>query len=179
MTKDQLKGLGTGIILATALFIPSVLAGDEEPTDAKDQAVSDDAESVASDHGDQFTDEKWEEYQELIAEHSVVEEMLLAADEKNQSLNEEIADLETELEERKDQEAEKVDASAQVLYLVVTQGMTAGEIGEILERAEVVNSSSEFRQYIEDEELVMSIRTGEYLLTEDMAISEIADQITK
>lgn len=179
MTKDQLKGLGTGVILATALLIPSVLAGDNEQADPVDQSESNDENISGSDDGHRFSDEEWEEYQELTAEHTVLEEMLMAADEKNQLLNEEIADLESELEEHEEQESVLENASAQALYLVVNQGMTAGEIGEILERAELLNSSSEFREYIEDEELVMSIRAGEYLLTGDMSIPEIADRITK
>lgn len=181
MTKDQLKGIGTGILLATALLIPSVMADSEEiqADDAESENTKQEHDEMdEADNG--MSDEDWQDYQNLIEDMYVIEEALKAADEQNKSLKEKNEALMEELEEERERSNETADESVQVsaLYLVVGQGMSAGEIGEILERAGMISSSSSFRQYIEDEDLVMSIRAGEYVITESMSIQDIANEIT-
>ncbi|ADH99912.1 endolytic transglycosylase MltG [Salisediminibacterium selenitireducens] len=181
MTKDQLKGIGTGILLATALLIPSVMA-DSQETQSDDTESHDteqeNHENTEADNG--MSDEDWQDYQNLIEDMYVIEEALKAADEQNKSLKEKNEALEEALEEERERSNETADESVEIsaLYLVVGQGMSAGEIGEILERAGMIPSSSSFRQYIEDEDLVMSIRAGEYVITETMSVQDIASEIT-
>lgn len=181
MTKDQLKGFGTGILFATAILIPSVMTTSEEVHSDEEGFSNSEAEHLENgEANDVMTDEDWQEYQELMEDMYVVEEALKAADAQNKSLKEKNETLEEKLEEQLERANETSDEAVEVsaLYLVVGQGMSAGEIGGILERSGMISSSSSFRQYIEDEDLVMSIRSGEYVITESMTIDEIAAEIT-
>ncbi|SES43172.1 hypothetical protein [Salipaludibacillus aurantiacus] len=191
MTKSNLRSAAAGILLATAVLAPFSLFTDQ----------GSEAQSMGGEENDpvELTDEELEVYINERGLISMSEEEYEAMQEKLDRLGEaedEVAALRKEAEEAEETDSDNNDANDKAeaedegedqssgdetihqLYLVIGAGMSSGEIAILLEESKLIDDGADFRQYIEDNDLVMSIKAGQYMLDSSMSIAEIADKIT-
>ncbi|GAB3795499.1 hypothetical protein [Virgibacillus kimchii] len=63
--------------------------------------------------------------------------------------------------------------------LNIESGMTTSEFSSLLEENDIIEDAGEFNQYIEDEDYSLRVQIGEFELTSDMSMYEIAEEITR
>ncbi|HZG73232.1 MAG TPA: endolytic transglycosylase MltG [Chondromyces sp.] len=77
---------------------------------------------------------------------------------------------------KSEKESPQNDAS---FMLTITAGMSATEIGQTLEEAAIINSASQFSEYLTTNGYSTKVQVGQYKLSSSMTLKEIADTITK
>ncbi|WP_280769657.1 hypothetical protein [Salipaludibacillus daqingensis] len=198
MKKSDLRSLSGGILVATLVLSPFILFGDDEgqadeeksEIEQVDHIEDNETESEVTDQDIQAYIEaeglfivSESEYDSLKEGSSDIELVKAELEETKEELEEQkeaaqlAADELEELQEQEDESSSDGDTIHQ-LYLVIGSGMSSGEIAIILEDANIINDAADFRQHIEDEDLIMSIKTGNYMLDSSMSIREIADIIS-
>ncbi|MBP3951252.1 hypothetical protein [Bacillus suaedae] len=114
---------------------------------------------------------------------TVVEEIIPTSAEMKETLEDEgyIVLTAEEYEETKEVTPTEVETEVEIRYtmlLQIREGMTSQEIAAILVRGNIIDDSSEFTEFVQDQQLTQVIRTGEYELTSTMTIAEIVELIT-
>jgi hypothetical protein len=189
MRKSDLRSLAGGILVATLVLSPFILFGDDESeADLGEEESKIEQVDHIEEKGieDEVTEEDFQAYIEAKG-------LFIVSESEYDSLNEDTSDYETvkseleevkkELEEEREVAKEQEESTSEgemvyQLYLVIGSGMSSGEIAILLEDSNVVDDAGDFRQYIEEEDLVMSIKAGNYMLDSSMSVEEIADKIT-
>jgi uncharacterized small protein (DUF1192 family) len=181
LTKTGLRGTAAGVFMTTAVFAGIYYTGGAgsapESAEASEEMSSETAFSILKDHEEFSVYRAGEEpdTQETNDQTGSLEEK----EEQITQLQNEVAGLTAELEESESERSPAEDS--EVIYqttLVVSSGMTFGNIAGILKRSQVIESRSEFNDYINDNNLEMSLRQGEFILDSTMSIPEIADKLT-
>jgi len=104
------------------------------------------------------------------------------ADESEEDAEEEDYTEENDSNEESDEEEnEEMEEEEEITTytLNIEPGMTSSEFSSLLEENNIVEDASEFNQYIEDEDYSLRVQIGEFELTSDMTIYEIAEEITR
>lgn len=78
-----------------------------------------------------------------------------------------------------DEETAEEEEEITTYTLNIEEGMTSSEFSSLLEENNIVEDASEFNQYIEDEGYSLRVQIGEFELTSDMTVNEIAEEITR
>lgn len=191
MSKTSLRSAAVGLLVATLALAPFLIFTDEaemsevedhdteeEQTDSE-EADSEDTEEVSADAVAEYIEERG-----LVTVNETDYEDMQARSDQLTEAEQELAELREEIEAAEEAESENDETDTgeteeiNNLYLVVSSGMSSGEIASILEDSGIIDDAADFRQYIDDNDLVMSVRMGEYMLDSTMSISEIAEIIT-
>ncbi|WP_062046996.1 hypothetical protein [Bacillus sp. JCM 19034] len=110
---------------------------------------------------------KEEEWQALL------DDMTADHEDELTDLLEQISELEDELENVED---------GQVIYrtiLTVTSGMTSIDVGQALERANIIDRAMDFFDEVEDQDLSQNLKPGTYEVDSSMSMSKIIKIIFK
>lgn len=187
MRKSDLRSLAGGILVATLVLSPFILfSDDEEQTEENESEIEQVDHIEDSQSNNEVTEQDLQAYIEAEGLFIVSESEFSSLKESSsdyEKVKSELEETKKELAEEKEATKEQEDSSSEgetvhQLYLVIASGMSSGEIAIILEDANVIDDAADFRQYIEDEDLIMSIKAGNYMLDSSMSVQEIADKIT-
>lgn len=184
MRRSDLRSLAGGILVATLVLSPFILFDDNGGQADEENEI----EIEQVDHIKE-SETEYEITEQDLQAYTEAEGLFIVSDSEYNSLKESSSDLEKikteledtkkELEAAKEQEVSSSEGEMlHQLYLVIPSGMSSGEIAILLEDSNVIDDSADFRQYIEDEDLIMSIKAGNYMLDSSMTMKEIADKIT-
>lgn len=171
MSKTAIRNFAFGLLVATMILAPPSFLPFDFSTNENNHTENE-TESADVSSNNQETNEGSEQEQALQEEIASLEDELAVSKEVQD-------DLQNELEESATNEEDETGEEETVrLYLSVSDGMTASEIAGILEDSEIIDDRSEFNTYMEDNEMIMDVRSGRYELTDDMSIPEVAETIT-
>ncbi len=161
MTKKTLQGIATGILLTTILFAYHYYFTDrfhiliEETTEIKN-----------------ITEQDIEEY--LAANHLVVVDEI-----DYEQLLEKLAKAE-ELEQNNEAVTDNTIERIIIKEVVFTiePGTSSSSIALLLEEKGLINSKEQFETYLFEKGLETKLKAGNYSLTSDMSLEEIAEKLT-
>ncbi|GIN89619.1 hypothetical protein J22TS1_06700 [Siminovitchia terrae] len=96
------------------------------------------------------------------------------------------ADLEQEVEHwkqkyedlKKKKTATPDKPAVKMMHLNINDGMTSKEVSKQMEKAEIIKDANEFNDYLSAKKWQQSIQIGDYELTSEMGMQEIAETIT-
>lgn len=96
------------------------------------------------------------------------------------------ADLEQEVEHwkqkyedlKKKKTATPDKPAVKMMHLNINDGMTSKEVSKQMEKAEIIKDANEFNDYLSAKKWQQSIQIGNYELTSEMGMQEIAETIT-
>ncbi|WP_170885548.1 endolytic transglycosylase MltG [Bacillus alkalicellulosilyticus] len=123
-----------------------------------------------------------EEFHETIQE-----EIEAAMESERENHDKQLEELQKELEEKakatKEESKKKDnDSNEGTVYrtmLSVVPGMTSYDVGQALENANIIKSSSAFRQEVENQGVATNLKPGTYEVTSEMSMKEIISVIFK
>ncbi|KIL44405.1 hypothetical protein [Jeotgalibacillus soli] len=109
---------------------------------------------------------------------------IVLTEEAHDALQAQLMQLEDELavKETLNKEAviqDETDEPTTRFILVIDSGMMSQEISESLERVGIIANATEFNSYLVEHEMTNRIQIGEYELTSQLSIEEIAALITR
>ncbi|MFS0751434.1 hypothetical protein [Oceanobacillus sp. 1P07AA] len=81
-------------------------------------------------------------------------------------------------DEEENSEEESEQDSAVEYKLTVETGMASSEISDILENEDIIESASDFNNYLEDNDYAINVKPGTFELSSDMSHFDIAEVIT-
>src|SRR5699024_3590392 len=93
-------------------------------------------------------------------------------EEKSEDKNDDKSD-----EDKEDKEDEEDKVEKYTIH--IKDGMASSEIGELLEENNIIDDSSKFNKYLEDEGYHKGVQLGKFDVTSDMNFNEIAKAITR
>jgi hypothetical protein len=152
MTSKNLRGFSAGIIISTGILAGVYYTAD---TENRTELTDDTVEQYLSEKGELAISK--EEYTSLTEVESVA-----AAPEK------EVGKAEPEKEE------EKVFQ----MTLTITQGMSTGEVCDLLQKGNIIKDSNEFLKYLRSNNLEGAVRAESHQVNSNMGFDEIAKEIT-
>jgi hypothetical protein len=152
MTSKNLRGFSAGIIISTGILAGVYYTAD---TENRTELTDDTVEQYLSEKGELAISK--EEYTSLTEVKSVA-----AAPDK------EVGKAEPEKEE------EKVFQ----MTLTITQGMSTGEVCDLLQKGNIIKDSKEFLKYLRSNNLEGAVRAESHQVNSNMGFDEIAKEIT-
>lgn len=169
MNNGSIRAFAAGIILSTA-----AIAGYEnwiEPANFDSMSIEQ-AKSLLQQKGYYVTTNPKEDKQKETA------------DKKNPEPPErETKDITPELDPEKKEapqaSSEQKTDQAAAYTLTIQSGMTTGEIAKLLVREGILKEATSFEKYMEQNELSKNIQIGDYVLTDNMTVQQVAKTITK
>jgi hypothetical protein len=191
MTRSKLRSTAVGLLIATIALAPFIIFADDNSDAATDEGrVNEeqaDNEVLQEENGSEVlvTEQDMLQYIEendLVALTSAKFEELQEDIDRLSELEDELAVLQEEAEAASVDDEEEGSTSdtddVHRLYLVIGSGMSAGEIANVLEETNIISSASDFRDYIENNDLESAIKSGQFMLDSTMSVSEIVGKIT-
>ncbi|MCR6112224.1 hypothetical protein HXA35_17990 [Bacillus sp. A301a_S52] len=191
MTRSKLRSTAVGLLIATIALAPFIIFADDNSDAATDEGrVNEeqaDNEVLQEENGSEVlvTEQDMLQYIEendLVALTSAKFEELQEDIDRLSELEDELAVLQEEAEAASVDDEEEGSTSdtddVHRLYLVIGSGMSAGEIANVLEETNIISSASDFREYIENNDLESAIKSGQFMLDSTMSVSEIVGKIT-
>ncbi|WP_430785254.1 hypothetical protein VBD025_10670 [Virgibacillus flavescens] len=95
------------------------------------------------------------------------------------SVNDESKDKDNEESKEPEKEPEKEQESEVKTYtLTIEPGLASSSISSILEDNGIIESASEFNDYLEQNDYSQYVQIGEFELTSDMTMNQVAETIT-
>ncbi|MGX7108251.1 endolytic transglycosylase MltG [Facklamia miroungae] len=197
MKKENLRSLGVGLLIASLLTaayatfvqgnvpiegvtLPSLLNG-QEASLLKDKVEKGEARL------EKLTSEK-EDLSQQVEKLTADKESLIEKLDKQRESIDYLESLRNKDDETADQDESSANSneessnnSNQTLAdgsFVINQGESASQIAQRLETEGFIESATEFQNLIDQWQLGSLIQTGEYQLSSDMSIHEIASQLT-
>ncbi|MBH0168613.1 hypothetical protein [Fictibacillus sp. 18YEL24] len=153
MTSKNLRGFSAGIILSTG-----ILAGFYYTADDADKTSDLTEESVA-----QYLSEKGE--------------LAISKEEYTSLKDTETAAAPVAKEEPKTVPQKEEDKVYQ-MTLTITQGMSTGEVCDLLQKENIIKNSDEFLKYLRTNNLEGAVRAESHQVNSKMSFDEIAKEIT-
>ncbi|MGA4719409.1 MULTISPECIES: endolytic transglycosylase MltG [Fictibacillus] len=153
MTSKNLRGFSAGIILSTG-----ILAGFYYTADDADKTSELTEESVA-----QYLSEKGE--------------LAISKEEYTSLKDTETAAAPVAKEEPKTVPPKEEDKVYQ-MTLTITQGMSTGEVCDLLQKENIIKNSDEFLKYLRTNNLEGAVRAESHQVNSKMSFDEIAKEIT-
>lgn len=152
MTSKNLRGFSAGIIISTGILAGVYYTADtENRTELTDTAV----EEYLSEKGELAISK--DEYTSLTEAESAA-----AAPAKEEAKTE------------PDKEEEKVYQ----MTLTITQGMSTGEVCDLLQKGNIIKDSKEFLKYLRSNNLEGAVRAESHQVNSNMNFDELAKEIT-
>jgi hypothetical protein len=152
MTSKNLRGFSAGIIISTG-----ILAGVYYTADTEQSTV--------------LTDESVEQYLSEKGE-------LAISKEEYTSLTEAESAAAAPAKEEAKAEPEKEEEKVFQMTLTITQGMSTGEVCDLLQKGNIINDSGEFLKYLRSNNLEGAVRAESHQVNSNMSFDEIAKEIT-
>lgn len=171
MNKGTIRAFAAGIILSTA-----AIAGYErwiEPMDSRSMSIEQ-AKSLLQQKGYHVTTNPKQEKQKETANKKNPEPV-----EKEAKDIKPVQELDTEKKEAPQASSQQNKDQAAAYTLTIQSGMTTGEIAKLLVREGILRDASSFEKYMEQNELSKYIQIGDYVLTDNMTVQQVAKTITK
>jgi len=154
MTSKNLRGFSAGIILSTG-----ILAGIYYTADTNTESVLTD-ESVS-----QYLSEKGE--------------LAISKEEYNTLKTQTAAAPATATEKPKTEPVkEKEEVKVFQMTLTITQGMSTGEVCDLLKKGNIIKDSGEFLKFLRSNNLEGAVRAESHQVNSKMSFEEIAEEIT-
>jgi hypothetical protein len=154
MTSKNLRGFSAGIILSTG-----ILAGIYYTADTNTESVLTD-ESVS-----QYLSEKGE--------------LAISKEEYNTLKTQTAAAPATATEKPKTEPVkEKEEEKVFQMTLTITQGMSTGEVCDLLKKGNIIKDSGEFLKFLRSNNLEGAVRAESHQVNSKMSFEEIAEEIT-
>lgn len=102
-----------------------------------------------------------------------------ASQEELETVKQQLAELQLSLDKAQNAN-QNVNTEATPVRTIITieAGMTSSEVGTLLENIQVIESKSEFEDYLEENKLSSKIQVGKYELNSDMSIQQIVEILT-
>jgi cell division protein YceG involved in septum cleavage len=165
-----IRGIATGILLATiVLGITFLLGGYSNNT--KEKELIEIEQNITEADVQAYLEE-----QNLVTltkdEYDQLSQPQETENEKDKA-SEETKDSEDTEEAKENQEDIVVQAN-----LTIKSGMSTGEVADYLKEVKIIKDANKLIDYLEDNDLVTSVKAGTYKVNSDMSISEIAKTIT-
>ncbi|MCM3730699.1 hypothetical protein M3196_03335 [Fictibacillus nanhaiensis] len=152
MTSKNLRGFSAGIIISTG-----ILAGVYYTADTEQSTV--------------LTDESVEQYLSEKGE-------LAISKEEYTSLTEAESAAAAPAKEEAKAEPEKEEEKVFQMTLTITQGMSTGEVCDLLQKGNIIKDSGEFLKYLRSNNLEGAVRAESHQVNSNMSFDEIAKEIT-
>lgn len=176
MLKHLLRGSAIGIFIATSAFASAYFFNGSTSESYANEPLSiveavkilEEADMVILNNN---------EYNELIL---AIDDLRVQLDSKEEMLEDVETELEESLEEPAEQETETVveeepeEETVNKAVLVIEGGMSTRDISNQLVSLNIIDDRTAFEQYVNENGLERSLRFGEYELSSDMSIPEIA-----
>ncbi|MGO4887175.1 hypothetical protein ACJ2A9_05400 [Anaerobacillus sp. MEB173] len=161
MSKVGLRGFAGGLFVATSVMAYMYyFHSDDVETVSETEAV----------HSPEATDD----LNDLLSNYLEEQHLVAITEEEYNTLLQSIQEQETNAA---NDEANQKEIIYQV-FLNISPGMSSGQVASYLEKAQIIESRSDFQRYLEKNKLTQAIKPGDYTFTSDMSFSEIADRIT-
>lgn len=167
MTASTMRSFAAGLLAAAALVAIVYFLS---PAEAKTTEAKETEETKA------LTDD------EMKAKLTEKDYVILKEDEWTKQLAEAKASAEPEKTEEPAKEEEKETAAEKVVYrtmLTVTSGMTSIDVGDALERANVIKNGNDFFNEVEKRGLSNELRPGTFEVESGMTMDELISVIFK
>lgn len=162
MTNSMLRGIAVGMIIATCLLSSVYFLSPKQ----ENKVTKEDIEQYLSNQDlVAIPQQEYEDLQQQNTNAKIDESSKPESEEKEEVLEEEVKDNETE--------------PIQSYTLSIVSGMNSFEIAMVLENNQIISSGTEFNAYLTDNDLNRLIQIGTYELSSDMSFETIADIITK
>lgn len=152
MASKNLRGFSAGIIISTGILAGVYYTADtENRTELTDTAV------------EQYLSEKGE---------------LAISKEEYTSLTEAESAAAAPAKEEADAEPEKEEEKVFQMTLTITQGMSTGEVCDLLQKGNIIKDSKEFLKYLRSNNLEGAVRAESHQVNSSMNFDELAKEIT-
>jgi hypothetical protein len=152
MTSKNLRGFSAGIIISTGILAGVYYTADSESrTELTDASV----EQYLSENGELAISK--EEYTSLTETESAA-----------------AAPAKEEAKAEPEKEEEKVFQ----MTLTITQGMSTGEVCDLLQKGNIIKDSKEFLKYLRSNNLEGAVRAESHQVNSNMNFDELAKEIT-
>lgn len=152
MASKNLRGFSAGIIISTGILAGVYYTADtENRTELTDTAV------------EQYLSEKGE---------------LAISKEEYTSLTEAESAAAAPAKEEADAEPEKEEEKVFQMTLTITQGMSTGEVCDLLQKGNIIKDSKEFLKYLRSNNLEGAVRAESHQVNSSMNFEELAKEIT-
>ncbi|OOE09898.1 hypothetical protein [Fictibacillus arsenicus] len=152
MASKNLRGFSAGIIISTGILAGVYYTADtENRTELTDTAV------------EQYLSEKGE---------------LAISKEEYTSLTEAESAAAAPAKEEADAEPEKEEDKVFQMTLTITQGMSTGEVCDLLQKGNIIKDSKEFLKYLRSNNLEGAVRAESHQVNSSMNFDELAKEIT-
>lgn len=152
MTSKNLRGFSAGIIISTVILAGVYYTADSESrTELTDASV----EQYLSENGELAISK--EEYTSLTETESAA-----------------AAPAKEEAKAEPEKEEEKVFQ----MTLTITQGMSTGEVCDLLQKGNIIKDSKEFLKYLRSNNLEGAVRAESHQVNSNMNFDELAKEIT-
>jgi hypothetical protein len=152
MASKDLRGFSAGIIISTGILAGVYYMGGSE----KSSAVTEEAVN-------QYLSEKGE--------------LAISKDEYSALVNAGKA-AEPKKQEPEKTATEKEEEKAVEMTLTITQGMSTGEVCDLLEQGKIIKDSGEFLKYLRSNNLEGAVRAESHKVNSKMGFDELAKEIT-
>lgn len=152
MASKDLRGFSAGIIISTGILAGVYYMGGSE----KSSAVTEEAVN-------QYLSEKGE--------------LAISKDEYSTLVNAGKA-AEPKKKEAEKTAPEKEEEKAVEMTLTITQGMSTGEVCDLLEQGKIIKDSGEFLKYLRSNNLEGAVRAESHKVNSKMSFDELAKEIT-
>ncbi|WP_404453020.1 endolytic transglycosylase MltG [Virgibacillus necropolis] len=164
--KQPVRAFSIGLFAAGIILLGIVLFFDKPQDKTMDSSQQ---EMIASLEEDGLHVLNEEEYISL----SVKDEPESKKEEKTKTDTKDEAQPD-EAEEKK----EKQENEVKTFTLKIEPGLASSSISTILEENGIIDSASEFNQYLEENDYSQYVQIGTFKLTTDMTVNEVAETIT-
>jgi predicted transcriptional regulator len=152
MTSKNLRGFSAGIIISTGILAGVYYTADKENrTELTETAV------------EQYLSEKGE---------------LAISKEEYTSLTEAESAAAAPAKEEAEAEPEKEEEKVFQMTLTITQGMSTGEVCDLLQKGNIIRDSKEFLKYLRSNNLEGAVRAESHQVNSSMNFDELAKEIT-
>lgn len=152
MASKNLRGFSAGIIISTGILAGVYYTADtENRTELTDTAV------------EQYLSEKGE---------------LAISKEEYTSLTEAENAAAAPAKEEADAEPKKEEDKVFQMTLTITQGMSTGEVCDLLQKGNIIKDSNEFLKYLRSNNLEGAVRAESHQVNSNMNFDELAKEIT-
>ncbi|MBN3556135.1 hypothetical protein JYA63_17785 [Fictibacillus nanhaiensis] len=153
MTSKNLRGFSAGIILSTGILAGFYYTADTDKTSV-------------------LTDESVAEYLSEKGELAISEEEYTSLKDTDDKVAAPVAKEEPKAVPPKEEE------KVYQMTLTITQGMSTGEVCDLLQKENIIKNSDEFLKYLRSNNLEGAVRAESHQVNSKMSFDEIAKEIT-
>lgn len=180
--KGTIRAFSLGLFVAGIMMVVTFLFIGDASTSKKsaEELPLDEMIEVMKNEGYRVVTE--EEYITLSLTDDNEEDEQAKEDENNKSnekTDEKEGKKEETVEDEKSKEEEDKDDEVVSYTLHIKDGMPSSEIGNLLEEHNIIEDSSKFNKYLEDEGYHKGVQLGKFKVSSDMTFKELAKAITR